>query len=145
MALGLLHNRKVMGKVKIIVGWDGNYSAVPANDVIVCIVTGKSLEEVKHNMEESLRTHLDWMREDGDDLPSEFVGEWELEFELNGRALVHYAEGLVDRGALARLSGINRIQLGHYLTGRSTPRPQQVERIKKGIKAIAAQLSALSL
>lgn len=145
MALGLLHNRMVMEKVKIFVGWNGNYSAAPANEAIVCIVTGKSLEDVKQNMEESLRAHLDWMREDGDDIPSEFVGEYELEYELNGRALVHYAEGLVDRGALARLSGINRIQLGHYLTGRSTPRPQQVERIKNGIKAIAAQLTALSL
>lgn len=145
MALSLLHNCDVMKKVRIIVGWDRNYSAVPENEAVVCVVTGKSLEELKQNMEESLRSHLDWMREDGDEIPAEFASEYELEYELNGRALVHYAEGLVDRGALARLSGINRIQLGHYLTGRSTPRPQQVEKIKNGIKAIAAQLTALSL
>lgn len=134
-----------MGKVKIRVDWDGNYGAAPANENIACIVTAKTLEELKHNMDYSLRLHIASMREDGDDIPVEFEGEMELEFELTGRALVHYAEGLVDRAALAKLSGINKVQLGHYSTGRSTPRPQQVERIKNGIRAIAAQLSALSL
>lgn len=134
-----------MGKIKINVDWDGNYGAAPANDEIACVVTGRTLEELKRNMAESLRLHLASMREDGDRIPTEFEGEYELEFELTGRALVRYAESLVDRAALAKLSGINKVQLGHYSTGRSTPRPQQVERIKKGIRAIAAQLSALSL
>lgn len=134
-----------MGKVKIHVDWDGNYGAAPADENIACVVTAKTLEELKHNMEESLRLHIASMREDGDEIPAEFEGEIEFEFEFTGRALVHYAEGLVDRAALARLSGINKVQLGHYSTGRSTPRPQQIERIKSGIKAIAAQLSALSL
>lgn len=134
-----------MRKVKINVDWDGNYGASPANENIACVVTGKTLDELKCNMKESLRQHIDWMREDGDEIPAEFAGEFEFEFELSGRALVHYAEGLVDRSALARLSGINKVQLGHYSTGRSTPRAQQVERIKNGIRAIAAQLSALSL
>lgn len=134
-----------MEKVKINVDWDGNYGASPANEDIACVVTAKTFEELKRIMEESLRQHIAWMREDGDTIPTEFAGEFELEYELSGRALVHYAEGLVDRSALAKLSGINKVQLGHYSTGRSTPRPQQVVRIKSGIRAIVAQLSALSL
>lgn len=134
-----------MGKVKIYVDWDGNYGASPANEDIACVVTAKTLDDLKCVMGETLRQHIDWMRADGDKIPAEFEGEIELEIELSGRALVHYADGLVDRSALAKLSGINKVQLGHYSTGRSTPRPQQVERIKNGIRAIAAQLSALSL
>lgn len=133
-----------MRKVKVLIGWDRNYSA-SCDDAPGCVATAATLEGIKKEFASALEFHLKGMREDGDEIPAVFECEYELDFELNGRALVHYAEGLVDRGALARLSGINRVQLGHYLAGRSTPRPQQVERIKSGIKAIAAQLSALSL
>jgi len=42
-----------MAKVKINVDWDDNYGAAPANEDIACVVTGKTLEEVKANMAES--------------------------------------------------------------------------------------------
>lgn len=96
-------------------------------------------------MAEALRLHIGRMKQEGDALPAEFRGDYELEYDFTGRALVHYAEGFVDRSALAKASGINKIQLGHYSTGRSIPRPQQVERIKTGIRAIVAQLTALCL
>lgn len=133
-----------MQKVKVLIGWDRNYGAC-CDDAPGCIATAATLDGIKKEFAEALEFHLEGMREDGDPIPAVFNGEYELEFEMNGRALVHYAEGLIDRSALARLSGINKVQLGHYSTGRSTPRPQQVERIKNGIRAIVAQLSALSL
>lgn len=133
-----------MQQVKVLIGWDRNYSAC-CNDVPGCIATAATLDEIKKEFAETLEFHLEGMREDGDAIPAALDGEYELVFELNGRALVHYAETLVDRSALSKASGINKIQLGHYSTGRSTPRPQQIERIKTGIRAIAAQLSALSL
>ena len=134
-----------MAKVKINVDWDDNYGAAPANEDIACVVTGKTLEEVKANMAESLRLHLDWMREEGDTIPADFQGEYELEFELSGRALIHCAESLVSRSALSKASGINERQLGHYSTGVSVARPRPMERMREGIRAIVAQLSLLSL
>ena len=134
-----------MKKVRIKVDWDENYGATPLNEDIACVAMAKTFEDLKREMTEALRLHIEWMKEDGDEIPAEFAGDYELEFELTGRALVHYAEGLVDREALSKASGINKVQLGHYSTGRSKPRPQQVERIKRGIGLIVAQLSALSL
>ncbi len=134
-----------MEKIKINVDWDKNYGAAPANEKIACVVTGSTFDELKHNMEDALRQHIEWMKADGDELPAEFAGEYELEYELTGRALIHCAESLVSRSALAKASGINERQLGHYSTGVSVPRPRQMERMKNGLRAIVAQLSALSL
>lgn len=134
-----------MGKVIIYVDWDTNYGAAPKNENVACVATGKTLAEVKNNIAEALKLHIAWMREDGDNIPEEFNGEYELEYELSGRALIHYAESLVSRSALSKASGINERQLGHYYTGVSTPRPKQIERMRKGIKEIVNQLSLLAL
>ncbi|WP_299222154.1 type II toxin-antitoxin system HicB family antitoxin [uncultured Alistipes sp.] len=134
-----------MGRVQIKIDWDMNYGAAPVNENVACVVTGKTLDEVKANMAESLRLHLESMREDGDAIPGEFEGQLEFDYLLTARALLHYVENFVPRSALAEASGISTRQLGHYYTGEKHPRPQQIERIKNGIKAITAQLSALSL
>lgn len=134
-----------MAKVQINVDWDGNYGAAPANEDIAVVVTAKTLDGIKKEFAEALELHLVSMREDGDAIPAEFAGDYELEFVLTGRALVHYADSLVARSALSEASGISPRQLGHYSTGIKKPRPQQVERIKNGIRTIMAQLSSLSL
>lgn len=134
-----------MKKVKINVDWDENYGAAPADENIACVVTGKTFEEMKQNMEDALRRHIEWMQEEGDELPAALAGEYELEYELTGRALIHCAEALVSRSALSKASGINERQLGHYSTGVSIPRPRQIERMRAGLRSIITQLSALSL
>jgi predicted RNase H-like HicB family nuclease len=46
----------------------GNYSAyVP--DLPGCVTTGRTLEEVKRNMQEAVELHLEGMREDGEPVP----------------------------------------------------------------------------
>jgi predicted RNase H-like HicB family nuclease len=46
----------------------GNYSAyVP--DLPGCVTTGRTIEEVKRNMQEAVELHLEGMREDGDPVP----------------------------------------------------------------------------
>lgn len=134
-----------MQKVIIKVDWDKNYSAAPENEGVCVVVAGKTLDEVKERMDYSLGRHLAGMREDGDPLPSEFAGEYELEYHLSIRALLHYTEGLIPRTALAHASGINVKQLTHYASGWRTPRPDTERRIMNGIRAICQQLSSVSL
>jgi predicted RNase H-like HicB family nuclease len=46
----------------------GNYSAyVP--DLPGCVTTGRTIEEVKRNMQEAVELHLEGMRDDGDPAP----------------------------------------------------------------------------
>jgi predicted RNase H-like HicB family nuclease len=134
-----------MKKVIINVSWDKNYGAIPANDKVVCIVTGKTLEEIKERMMFSLSRHLDSMRANGDLIPAEFVGEFELEYHLNARALLHYTDGLIPRKAIAKSANINLQQLSHYASGWRSPRPDMEQRIAEGIHRIGKQLTAISL
>lgn len=139
-----LHKNKNMDKVRIKVDWDANYGASPFNMDIAVAVTGKTFEEIQESMAFSLRLHLDGMRADGDPIPAEFSGDYELEYQFTTRALLHYTEGIVPRKALARVTGINLQQLSHYATGWRNPRPEMQRRIADGIREIGAQLIAVS-
>lgn len=131
-----------MEKIAVIIGWDKNYNAC-CNVAPGCVATANTLEGIKKEFASALEFHLKGMRADDDEIPMELQGDYELDFQLNSRALVHYAESLVSRPALAEYSGINVRQLGHYATGKSEPRTQQIIRIKKGLKEICTQLSTL--
>lgn len=145
MEIATLPKKEMMEKVVINVDWDENYGAAPANEDIAVAVTGKTLDEVKERMEYSLRRHIADMREDGDPVPDEFSGDYELEYHMNIRALLHYTEGIVPRKALARVTGINLQQLSHYATGWRNPKPEMQRRIVEGIREIGRQLIAISL
>lgn len=45
-----------------------NYSAY-SPDVLGCVSTGKTREDIERNMQEALQAHIEWMLEDGDPLP----------------------------------------------------------------------------
>ncbi|MBP5693780.1 MAG: type II toxin-antitoxin system HicB family antitoxin [Bacteroidales bacterium] len=64
-----------------------NYSAAPANEAIACIATGKTLEDVKRNIVEAIKFHIESMLEDGDPVPAEYLGQWEPDFRLSMRAI----------------------------------------------------------
>ncbi|WP_420446850.1 type II toxin-antitoxin system HicB family antitoxin [Candidatus Poriferisodalis sp.] len=54
------------------------YSAyVP--DVPGCIAVGETFEETTKMMQEALTYHLEWMREDGDDIPESISSAIEVE------------------------------------------------------------------
>ena len=133
-----------MKKAVIHVDWDKNYGAAPVNDAIACIVTGKTLDEIKERMACSLSRHLASMRADGDLIPDEFSGEFELEYNLTTRALLHYTEGLIPRKALAKTANVNLQQLSHYAKGWRNPRPDMQQRIAEGVRNIGKQLIAIS-
>ena len=133
-----------MGKIVINVDYTDNFAAAPANEDIACVSTGRSFDELKKNMEEALHWHIDSMRDDGEAIPAEFDGEWDLEWNLSVRALLHYTEGLVPKSALAKVTGINQQQLTHYASGYRVPRPAMRARIIEGIHAIGQQLTSIS-
>ena len=134
-----------MGKVKIKVDWcDKNFAACPENENIACVVTHKTLEGLQKDMEEALRQHIEWMIDDGDALPAEFVGDIELEYNLTTRAQLRYSENFITRKALSDVTGINLQQLSHYAKGHRNPRPEMQERILEGIRSIGKQLTDIS-
>lgn len=124
-----------METIKVMISWDENYGAA-SDDVLGCVATHKTLEGVKAGYSSALAFHLKGMLEDGDELPMKLQGEYTLEFELNIQALLHHFERILTRAALAKVTGINERQLGHYATGHRNPRPAQRNKIIEGIHQI---------
>jgi len=119
-----------------------NYGAC-SDEVLGCVATNKTLEGVKKAYTESLGWHLDAMKADGDEIPEVLQEDFELEFELNIQALLHYFEGILTRSALSRVTGINERQLGHYATGHRNPRAAQRIKIIEGIHRIGTEFNSV--
>ena len=137
-----------MEKIKVLISWSGdNYCADAASDDIngVILVTHKTLEGLKRGFQESLQFHIEGCLKDGDNLPEWLVsGKYELDYILETSALLHSLDGILTRSAIARVSGINERQIGHYASGYRTPRPQQREKIINGIQAISRELASVN-
>lgn len=128
-----------MEKLVIDITWEDNFGgycqAVPG-----CVATHKTLEGVKEAYASALQMHLDGIIEDGDEIPSVLQGDYSLVFRLNTQALLKTLDGKISRAAIARASGINERQLGHYITGRIVPRPDNRKKVVEGIHQIAKDL-----
>ncbi|AWW32401.1 hypothetical protein DN752_20900 [Echinicola strongylocentroti] len=128
-----------MEPVKVIISWQDNYGA-HSKEVPGCIATHKTLEGVKVSYASALEYHLQGMREDGDKIPEKLQRIYTLEFELDTQALLKSLDGKLTRAALSRATGINERQLGHYLTGRVTPRPANRKKVVDGIHKLGEEL-----
>lgn len=131
-----------MEKILVHITWLDNYGAY--SDVVNgCVATHDTLEGVKQAYREALELHLQGMREDGDEIPSELQHPYELRFVLNTQALLKHYDGILTRAAISRLTGINEKQLGHYIQGVRTPRKEQRARIINGLHNLAKELESV--
>jgi predicted RNase H-like HicB family nuclease len=143
----LQKDKKNMEKIQVKVGWSGkNFSCVadaPALNGLV-IVTAKTLDKLKKDLQESLRFHIEGCIQDGDELPAWLIdGSYELEYFMEVSALLHSLDGVVTRSSIARAAHLNEKLLGHYAAGRRVPRLAQRKRIVEGIHAISHELAAV--
>lgn len=135
-----------MEKVIVNVEWcNKNFGAVVGDNVPGCVVaTAKSYDELQRNITESLRWHIEGMKEDGDDVPQWLAeGDYELEWHLETSALIRCSEEYTTIAAISHASGVNQHQLSHYANGIKKARPQQRERIVAGIHKIGKELMAI--
>ena len=129
-----------MQKIKVLVGWEEkNYSAVAEVNGVV-VVTHKNFETLKEEFAQALTFHIEESIKDGDELPQALKeGDYTLEYKLQISALLHIYDGILTRAALAKVTGINQRQLGHYAQGIRTPRPQQREKIIQGFHKLGRE------
>jgi predicted RNase H-like HicB family nuclease len=128
-----------MESIKAIITWDDNFGVF--SDLLPgCVATHATLEGVKNSFEEAVKHHLAGIKEDGEEIPSQFLSEYSYDYNLNTRALLKAMDGKVSRAAIARASGINERQLGHYITGRVVPRPENRRKVVEGLHRIASEL-----
>jgi len=137
-----------MEKIKVLVGWcNKNYSATTddydrLNGII--IATGTTFDGLQKEFESAVKFHIEGCLADGDSLPEWLMcGDYEIEYELATSALLHRLDGILTRSAIARVSGINERQIGHYALGIRNPRPEKRKQIIAGIHQISRELASV--
>ena len=137
-----------MEKIKVLVGWSNkNYSATTEdydrlNGII--IATGTTFEKLQKEFESALQFHIEGCLADGDSFQEWLLsGDYKIEYELATSALLHRLDGILTRSAIARVSGINERQIGHYALGIRNPRPEKRKQIIDGIHQISRELASV--
>jgi abortive infection bacteriophage resistance protein len=134
-----------MHKIDVKIGWSGNnYSCVADDKVLngIVVVTSKTLDGLKKEFKESLQFHIEGCLQDGDKFPQWVIlGLYEFNYIFDVSALLHSLDGILTRSAIARVSGINEKQIGHYAAGIRKPRQTQRNRIINAIHNISKELA----
>lgn len=69
--------------------------------------------------------------------------EVEFEFRPDVVSYLTYYASFFTLVGLSKITGINKGQLSHYITGRSTPRPATVKRLETALQQFGQELTAL--
>jgi hypothetical protein len=137
-----------MEKINIAISWSGNnYCACALGEELNGLVsaTDKALNGVKNAFESALQFHIEGCLADGDQLPEWLLsGNYDLSYVLETSALLHSLDGILTRSAVARATGINERQLGHYASGLRNPRPEQRAKIIDGIQNLSKELASVA-
>jgi len=123
---------------------DNNYSAY-IESLPGCVTTGRSMDEIKANMQEAINGHIDVSREFGDEIPEAFEGEYSLTFRFDAESLLSHYKGIFTNSALERLTGINQRQLQRYASGKSRPMKPQQMKIQKALHRLGEELLKVEL
>lgn len=128
-----------MEKVTVIIEMnvDGIYTAVPQHNYKIGFFgEGGTVDEAIIDLNASLEEAKELLPE----LPEM---EWELKFDT--ASFLQYYGNCLSLAGLQAITGINRKQLSHYVTGHSRPSPATVKKIQAGIDAFSQRLSHVCL
>ncbi len=133
-----------MEKIKVNIGWSGENYCAGIEFMGVVVVTNKSLPKLIAEIATAFEFHVEGCAADGDAVPAEILaGNYEYDYQYEISALIHKFDGIISRAAIARATGINERQIGHYASGLHNPRPEQRKRIVEGIHHIGQELIAV--
>ncbi|MCR5014364.1 MAG: helix-turn-helix domain-containing protein [Bacteroidales bacterium] len=124
------------------VGNDGLFAVCtdPNPEHIMIAGFGKSVKEALEDFDEAHAELKEMEESEGKTFPDlEFV------FRYDTVSFLKYYSKIISLAGLQRLTGIDRHQLSHYVTGKSKPSTKTVARIQKGINALGRELSNISL
>jgi len=134
-----------MEKVNVDIYYTGNNYSAHAPVLLGCVSTASTLEEMKKNIKEAIKFHVESSLADNESIPEVFKGEYELEFKLSTEALLNAYSNIFTKAALSRITGINERQLWHYASGMRKPRPAQRKRIEDGLHKLGDELLSVNI
>ena len=134
-----------MEKVIVEVSYTGNNYSAHIPILPGCVTTGNSFVEIRKHVEEIVPFHIEGTKEDNDEYPPVFDGEFEFIYKLSAEALLNELSGILTKAALSRVTGINERQLWHYAAGVRQPRQVQRRRIVDGLHKLGKELLSVEL
>jgi len=130
-----------MEKIRVKISWSGDNYCAEINYFGIIATTSKSLEKLFSEIRNAFRFHVNGCVKDGDEVSAEILsGNFEFQYTYEVSALLHKLDGIVSRAAIARITGINERQIGHYASGLHNPREEQRKKIIEGIHNLGQQL-----
>ena len=118
-------------------GNDGLYS-VYFNESLPfgCFGEGKTADEAKDDFIGTFEAfRLDHFKKTGENIEAEF------HFIYDASAFLQHYKGMLTLAGMARMTGINKVQLSQYVRGLRHPSQKTQQRIKAGVLQFAQELS----
>jgi predicted RNase H-like HicB family nuclease len=134
-----------MIKLEVTVCKTGTGYSAHIEEIPGIITTGSSFDELKTNMYKALESHIQVLKEDGDEIPELLKEEYRLIFQMDVESLLEFYRGILSQTGLSKYTGINIKQLNHYATGESKPRPNQIRKIEQGLHKLGQELLQIQL
>lgn len=123
---------------------ENNYSAY-LQEVDGIVATGRSVEDIKAGIIESINVLLEDCKEFGGIIPPELSGDYSLVFKMDVKSLLEFYSGIFTKAGLERITGINQKQLWHYASGVRNPRPEQILKLETALHKLGEELLAINL
>lgn len=119
---------------------DFGYSAyMDDNDLNYGLIgEGKTVEETIQDYMES----YEFMKQHYSSI-GKYFEEASFEFYYDTASFLEEYGKAFSLAGLERITGVNQTQLGHYLHGRRKPTRKTVEKIEKGVREFASNLTAV--
>ncbi|MDR0574135.1 MAG: DNA-binding protein [Tannerella sp.] len=127
-----------MEKIIIIIESSSDFFDAYAENCPGVYGAGETEESARKNVLEGLRLFIE---QNKDNLPEILKGNYEIEFKYDVQSFLKRYSKQFSLAGLEVVTGINRKQLSHYVTGRKRPRKNTVEKIEKSIHDLAKDLS----
>ncbi len=116
---------------------DGGYSVYIVEDFDKFVATG--FGDTPEEAKEDLMIGLEELRETlGDDVP-----QMNITFKYDIASFLQEYRDKLSLSGLQTITGVNRKQLQHYLSGHRHPSPKTVQKIEQGVHDFAAKLKDL--
>ena len=119
-------------------GMDGKYSAYPTGEICEfgCIGEGSTAKETEEDFLAGVEDLKRVYEREGRSFP-----EYSFRFKYDIASFLNYYAYALSLAGLERITGVNQRQLSHYATGVRRPSKATVQRIEKGVKAFAEEIS----
>ena len=133
-----------MKKVNAIieVGKDGSYSIYLDDHTLEYGVFGEgnTVAEAKADLEASYEGMKELYKEEG----RQFT-EVEFTYQYDAATVLQYYAQFLTLVGLAKMTGINKCQLSHYINGTSRPGARTVQKLQEGFVRLGREFSSIQL